>query len=145
MCVTSPVGYAQGRDLVVFCSAAPGRWWMWSLSCRSPQRKSQCTRWSAPTQPGRSRNTESSSRHASGSSPSRHSFKVSSAVLPEVLLTNPAWGGSPTTHLLPSSLPRSPACQPQLHPAAGWPSDEEPRVVPRWKPRAQWKHLHHPR
>lgn len=58
---------------------------------------------------------------------------------------NPAWGRSSIIQLLPSSLPRSPACQPQLHPAAGWPQVEEPRSVPRRKPRAQWKHICHPR
>lgn len=145
MCVPSPVGCAQGRDLVVFRSTARGRWWMWSLSCPSPQRKSQCMRWNAPTQPVRSRRKASSSRRASRSTPSRLSFKVGSTVHPEELPTDPARGGSPIIHLLPSSLPRSTACQPQLHPAAGWPSDEEPRSVPRRKPRAQRKHTGHPR
>lgn len=119
MCVTSPVGCAQGRDLVVFCSAARGRWWMLSLSCHSPQRKSQCTRWSAPTQPVRSRSTESSSRHASGSAPSRRSFKVGSAVLPEVLPTNPAMGR--ISH--PSSLaflPAQVACLPTSATPCSW-------------------------
>lgn len=133
MCVTSPVGCAQERDLVIFCSTARGRWWILSLSCPSPQTKSQCMRWSAPTQPVRSRRKASSSRCASRSAPLRLSFKVSSIVLPE-LPARPAWGGFPIIHRLLSSLPRSPACQPQLHPAAGRPSDEEPRSVPRRKP-----------
>lgn len=145
MCVTSLVGCVHGRDLVVFCSTARGRWWMLSLSCPSPQRKSQCMRWSAPTQPVRSRRKASSSRCASRSTPSQLSFKVSSLALPEELPTNPAWGGSPIIHLLPSSLPRSPACQSQLHPTVGWPSDEESRSVPRRKPRAEWEHISHPR
>lgn len=80
-----PSGCAQARHLAVLCSTARGRWWMLSLSCPSPQRKSQCMRWSAPTRPVRSRRQASSSRCASRSGHSRLSFKVGSTVLPEEL------------------------------------------------------------
>lgn len=84
---------------MVFCPAARGLWWMLSLRCPSPRMKSQCMRWSAPSQPVRSRRKESRSRCASKCRPSRLSFKVTAILLfPEEL---PALGGLPSFNSLP--------------------------------------------
>lgn len=144
MCVTSPVRCAQGRDSAfLLYSSRPVVDVVTELSFSPeeiPVHEVECSYSASQEQKeGVKLNVCFQIR------PLTPQFLGRCQHAPRRAAPNPAWGRSPITQLLPSSLPRSPACQPQLHPAAGWPPDEEPRCVPRRKPRAQWKHICHPR